>query len=120
MSEATEIRAKKFKGAVIPLTPGISGTLVEKLPGFEVNCHLPDGCRATARFTNRGPTRSQGSGPGNRQDLQPLIAVPNSADRAPRPDAAGLHEGAAAPRTKPGTLRQLRQREHQPLFRPVA
>jgi hypothetical protein len=28
--------AKKFNGAVTPLTPGTSGTLVEKLPGFEV------------------------------------------------------------------------------------
>src|SRR5262249_26050123 len=28
--------AKKFNGAVTPLTPGTSGTLVEKFPGLEV------------------------------------------------------------------------------------
>src|SRR5262249_7802976 len=37
--------AKKFSGAVTPLTPGTSGTLVEKLPGFEVKRN-PDALRA--------------------------------------------------------------------------
>ena len=39
------IWAKEFKGAVTPFTPGVSGTLVEKLPGFDLKRN-PDVLRA--------------------------------------------------------------------------